>query len=113
MTLALRAIAWLALAALAFITLSPVGLRPHVAGPGFEYLGALAVMGGLFGLAYPKRPVLLAVLVIAAVIGLEASQMLTPDRHARLTDLAFKCAGALVGVVLGVVLARLVATLRS
>jgi hypothetical protein len=103
----LRVAAWLAFISVAIVTLSPVGLRPRLALPGLEYLAALAVVGGLFGLAYPRRPVLAAVLILAAVAGLELSQMLTGDRHARLSDLAFKAAGGLVGLAAGVLLARL------
>ena len=59
--------AWLSLAFIAFATLSPIGLRPQVGGPGFEHLAAFAVTGLLFGLAYPRS--LVPVIVLACTIG--------------------------------------------
>ena len=88
------------LAAVAFVTLSPSGLRPVVAPMRFEHSGAYAVVGLLFGLAYPRRPVFVWTVVLGAAVCLEALQLLTPERHAHLLHLAVKLFGAVVGITL-------------
>jgi hypothetical protein len=78
---------WLALAFIAFATLSPIDDRPVVvAAPPFEHFAAFAFVGFAFGLAYPKRLVLIAALVLISAFGLEAMQLLTPDRHGRVME---------------------------
>ena len=91
--------AWSSLAFIAFVTLSPADLRPQVAAVGFEHLAAFTVTGLLFGLAYPRRLVLVIVLVLCSACVLEAAQLITPDRHGRLPDLIVKLAGGSVGIV--------------
>jgi glycopeptide antibiotics resistance protein len=91
--------AWLSLILIASATLSPIGVRPHVAGIGFEHIGAFAVTGLLFALAYPRHLLIVAVLVFGSAIFLELSQLLTPDRHARISDLLVKLAGGSIGIV--------------
>ncbi|MEH2510501.1 hypothetical protein V1291_001855 [Nitrobacteraceae bacterium AZCC 1564] len=91
--------AWLSLGFIAYATLSPIGVRPHVAGVGFEHIGAFALTGLLFTLAYPRHSLLVAMLVFGTAIILELSQLLTPDRHARLSDLLIKLAGGSIGIV--------------
>ena len=54
--------------------------------------------GFAFGLAYPRRLVLIASLVLISAFGLEAMQLLTPDRHGRLIDAAIKAAGGVCGI---------------
>ena len=100
MKLLVRGLAWAGLAAIAIVTLSPVGLRPHVpqSSPYLEYVGTFAVIGALFGLGYSRHLLAVAVLVVVAAVGLELAQMLTPDRHGRLLDGAAKFAGGLIGV---------------
>lgn len=91
-------LAWTAVAVIGFATLSSIGLRPHLASPHREHFAAFALVGLLFSLAYPRRWLGVLGLVMIGALSLELLQMLTPDRHARLVDAAFKCAGGAVGV---------------
>lgn len=90
--------AWLSLILIAFATLSPIDVRPHVAGVGFEHIAAFAITGVLFALAYPRHSLIVAMLVLGSAVVLELSQLLTPDRHARFSDLLIKLAGGSIGI---------------
>ena len=92
---------WLALAFIVYATLSPIGDRPVVAGPQHEHFAAFAVVGLAFSFAYPKRMLLVAAAVLISAFGLEALQLLTPDRHARLLDALVKAAGGTCGLGVG------------
>jgi hypothetical protein len=94
-------VGWLALAFIVFATLSPIDDRPVIAAPHFEHFAAFAFVGLAFGLAYPKRLVLIAALILISAFGLEAMQLLTPDRHGRLIDALVKAAGGLCGIGIG------------
>lgn len=98
---------WLALAFVIFSTLSPIEFRPHVAGPNYERLAAFLLIGGLFGLAYPRRPVTVAICIIIFACGLELAQHLIPGRHGRMLDASVKCFGGLVGVFGAMILNQL------
>lgn len=91
--------AWLSLAFIVFATLSPIDLRPQVAGAGLERFAAFAVTGLLFGLAYPRRLGLVVAFVLCAACLLEVIQLITPDRHGRLPDLFAKMAGGSAGIL--------------
>ncbi|ACP23352.1 hypothetical protein NGR_b19050 (plasmid) [Sinorhizobium fredii NGR234] len=96
---AAKALAWLLLALIAYSTLSPIGMRPHVGTwVHVERFGAYGLMGLLFATAFPRRITLVLAMVLGAAVGLELLQMLSADRHARLEDLAVKMAGATCGV---------------
>ena len=92
---------WLAFAFIVYATLSPINDRPVVAGLQFEHFAAFAVVGLAFGLAYPKRVLLVAAIIVISAFGLEALQLLTPDRHARLLDALIKAAGGICGIGIG------------
>jgi VanZ family protein len=83
----LRAAAWIAFMATAFVTLASPEYRPTTAlAHDVEHALAFALLGLLFGLGYPAYR-LSIVLGAAPVIGvLEALQLLKPERHARLED---------------------------
>ena len=103
--------AWILLAALAFVTVSPISLRPQTGHVFLERFLAFAALGAAFGVGYPRRmPFAVAVTVLAA-IGLEAAQLLVPGRHARVIDAGEKLAGGLVG--LAIAAAFLALTWRS
>ena len=89
---------WLALAFIVYATLSPIDDRPVLATPHFEHFAAFALVGFAFGLAYPRRLVLIASLVLISAFGLEAMQLLTPDRHGRLIDAVIKATGGVCGI---------------
>ena len=83
--------AWLLLAALAFVTLSPIGLRPETAAPAsLERFAAFAALGGTFCLGYPKHRVSVLLFMVAVAGVLEALQHLVPGRHGRIADGAVK-----------------------
>ncbi|UZE50083.1 VanZ family protein [Rhodopseudomonas sp. P2A-2r] len=109
----IMAIAWASLAFIVFATLSPIGLRPHLAGVSMERFGAFAVAGLLFGLAYPGRFWLVLAIVLGAAVGLETLQFLTPDRHGELRDAMVKAVGGAFGVGLSLLLNRLSATVAA
>lgn len=91
-------LAWAVLALIVFATLSPIGLRPHIGSVGVERFGAFAVVGLLFGLAYPRHFWVVLLLVVGTALLLEALQRLTPDRHGEIPDALVKFVGGVVGV---------------
>nr|WP_018237105.1 VanZ family protein [Ensifer sp. BR816] len=90
---------WLLLALIAYSTLSPIGMRPHIGTlVHVERFGAYGLMGLLLATAYPQRVRLVLGMVLGAAVGFELLQVLLADRHARVEDLAVKVAGAACGV---------------
>jgi VanZ like protein len=94
-------VAWLALAFIVFVTLSPVELRPSIGNSHLEHFGAFALVGLAFAFAYPNRILTIVAIVVGAALGLEALQLLTPDRHARATDALVKALGGISGICTG------------
>ncbi|WP_229196107.1 VanZ family protein [Bradyrhizobium acaciae] len=92
---------WLALAFIAFVTLSPIQDRPSLFHPQAEHFAAFAVMALAFVLGYPRRTALIVLFVVFSAFSLEAMQLLTPDRHGRLIDAIVKVAGGLAGIGTG------------
>jgi hypothetical protein len=92
---------WLALALIAFVTLAPIATRPSIASSHLEHFAAFALIGLAFALAYPNRILLVVTVVVGAALGLEALQLLTPDRHARATDALVKSLGGVSGICAG------------
>ncbi len=100
--------AWLLFAAILFITVDPISLRPESGLPvNVERFAAFAVLGFVFATAYPRRWLLILVLVVGAAFGFELAQMLAPTRHARLLDAAVKAAGGAFGVAASTIFLRL------
>lgn len=105
----LKILAWLLLAAIAFSTLAPIGLRPESGfSPNVERAVAYAIAGLVFALAYPKRLGLVIVIIAVSAVGFELLQLLAASRHARLADAGFKLLGGGTGVGLGVILSLLI-----
>ena len=104
----LRVLAWLLLAGLIFVTLSPINLRPISPLPvQVERAMALAVIGFVFAIAYPRQILHVALLVAAATITIELLQLFAPSRHGRVTDVTVKLAGAGIGLLAGALSNRL------
>ena len=101
---------WLALAFIVYATLSPIDARPVIARPQFEHFAAFALMGLAFGLAYPNRLLFVLALVLGSAFGLEALQLLTPDRHARVLDALVKATGGICGISAGQLMSLLLRT---
>ncbi|MBN9315482.1 MAG: VanZ family protein [Devosia sp.] len=98
-------LAWLLLAAIAFVTLSPIGFRPESGlSPNYERFAAFAAVGLMFALAYPRHIWLVLLLVLGAAIAFEALQLVTAGRHGRLWDLVVKLLGGGIGIAAGAVL---------
>jgi VanZ family protein len=89
---------WLALAFIAYATLSPIGARPVIAGLQLEHFAAFALVGLAFGLAYPKRLLPVVIIVVGSALALESLQLLTPDRHGRILDAFVKAVGGISGI---------------
>jgi hypothetical protein len=105
---------WLALAAIVFVTVSPIRLRPHdFASVDIDRAGAFAVLSMLFVMAYPRRWVACAILLILGAGGIELLQFLSPSRHAHLDDALVKAAGAAFGCLLGLALNRALTRFRQ
>ena len=104
----LRAAAWACLAFIVFVSLGPIGSRPiSPTGVEPERFLAFALLGLLFGIAYPKRLPLIALFLVAAAVSLELGQNLVPGRHGRLLDGLVKVAGALSGVGISVAVVKI------
>ncbi|WP_184452668.1 VanZ family protein [Rhizobium aethiopicum] len=102
-----RPVAWLLLALILFVTVSPIGLRPDTVTTVDTDRGAAYVLLGLaFALAYPKQWKLVAVLLIIGAVAIEYLQYFSPTRHPRLHDAGIKAMGAAVGLVAGWVINR-------
>jgi len=98
----LKLIAWLALIAVFFVTVSPIGLRPHDLLPvNVDRAIAFVVTSMLLVTAYPRHWKLCAILLIAGAFGIELLQLLTETRHAQFHDAQVKAAGAVLGIVAG------------
>src|SRR5687768_18486829 len=99
MTNILRGLAWLLAAAVAFATLGPPGYRPHSdLGQNGEHALAFVLIGLAFGLAYPPRRLLTAVIAVAAIGLIEVLQFWAPGRHARLSDFVVDALAACTGL---------------
>jgi VanZ family protein len=115
-TAARKAAGWLGWAVLAFVafaTLSPIGMRPHVAGVHLEHVGAFAVIGFLFAFAYPRRAAAILLLAVGAAVLLEWGQTFLLTRHGRVDDAVEKIVGAVLGVAAAYVLDALLARRRA
>src|SRR6266478_4812206 len=73
-------LAWVSLGYIVYVTLSPIGLRPIAThNPAHGRLVAYAVVGVLFGLAYPGRVCMALGIVVGAAIALEGLQYFSPN----------------------------------
>jgi VanZ like protein len=98
---------WLSLAFILYATLSPIDARPVLSVPHLEHFAAFALTGMAFAMAYPNRVLLVVTIVIGSAVGLEALQLLTPDRHGRAADAFVKALGGISGISVGQVLSFL------
>ncbi|WEX88638.1 VanZ family protein [Sinorhizobium garamanticum] len=101
-------LAWLLFGVIAYSTLSPIGMRPHIGTwVHVERFGAFGLLGLLFMIGYPRRLPFVIAIVLGTAVGFELLQMLSMDRHARWGDLAVKLAGGSCGIAAGCLLARI------
>jgi VanZ family protein len=99
------AVAWISLAFVTYATLSPLNERPELASldlfTHLDHYIAYAVVGGVFALAYPRHTFIVCIIVFGSAVLLELAQMLTPDRHARISDAVRKLIGGAIGIAFG------------
>lgn len=100
-TIGVQFVSWALLAAIAVMTLGPIGLRPQTHfSPDLERLAAYVVLGMSFALCYPQRRLWqLGAFLIATALVLETGQSLVPGRDPHLSDFLFKAGGAVIGLV--------------
>lgn len=93
--------AWFSFAAIAVVTVVPIGLRPMTPySANTERFCIMAVVGGLFVLAYPRRPwATLGILIFATGL-LEPLQFLAQGRHASFHDVVVKSVGVATGAII-------------
>ena len=113
MNLLLKAIAGLLTAAVTFATLGPPRYRPMTdLGQDGEHALAFVLVGVAVGLAYPRRPLLIALIAVILTGIIELLQFFAPGRHARLEDFLVDAATLLVGLAIAAA-ARWVLRYRS
>ena len=101
MNLLLKAIAGLLTAAVTFATLGPPRYRPMTdLGQDGEHALAFVLVGVAVGLAYPRRPLLIALIAVILTGIIELLQFFAPGRHARLEDFLVDAATLLVGLAI-------------
>ena len=102
------------LAAAVFVTLSRVELifrlyyflSPFLNYPSMrtyatvEHLAAYGIVGMLLGAVYPRSALRVCLFLFLFIAGLEALQLLTPDRHGTIRDAIEKMIGGAAGVFL-------------
>jgi VanZ family protein len=104
-----RACGWLLVSAAVFLTLAPRSLRPQTGVEHhLEHVLAFALLGLAFGLGYPGRRLLLALLGVAVAALLEVLQSWVPGRHANLSDFTMNA----IGVGAGLAAAALIDQMR-
>jgi hypothetical protein len=94
-------LACLMLAAIVFVTLSPIHLRPQTGHPNLERFGAFLVLGAAYTLALPRQAGRVALFMVVGAFALEAAQRWAPTRDPDLRDALVKAFGALAGVAIG------------
>ncbi len=92
--------AWTAFAAIVFVTVSPIEMRPgDIFSVDIDRALAFGLMSSMFMVAYPRHAFLVGACVVLSAGGMELLQALSPTRHARLDDAIVKGAGALAGAI--------------
>lgn len=102
MTRFFRLAAWLVLALILIVTISPIQFRPITGEPAdLERFVAFFLVGFLFALAYPRHWIAVLLLTIGCAGMFELMQRLAPGRHGEFADFVFKAVGAMAGVCIG------------
>jgi VanZ family protein len=94
-----RFLAWLLVAAITALSISPAEFRPVTPAPSFlEHFTVFLLTGMAFCFGYRDRKVVVSVFLTLFAGSLEFAQLWIPGRHSRLSDLLVNIAGALVGI---------------
>jgi VanZ family protein len=95
-----RGAAWLLLLAVIVLSVVPPALRPETAAPHkLEHFAAFFVTGLAFGFGYSRRPLGVALGIIAFCGLIEFAQIFVPGRHARLSDFLVDAVAAAAGII--------------
>lgn len=95
----------MAIAAIAVVTLIPIGIRPATSfSPNVERFCVMAIVGGLFAIAYPRWLWTVIFALIGTAAFLEPLQFFALGRHPSIRDVIVKSAGAGAGAITGYVL---------
>lgn len=86
-------------AAIAYASLCPIGMRPHLASADTERFCAYFGLGALVARACGRKTLTALATLVVLAVALEAAQRLAPGRHAHLSDAAVKALGGVFGVV--------------
>ncbi len=82
-----RSFAWVLVASIIIVSLVPPPLRPVSGTPHvWEHFAMFALCGYSFGLAYVSRHLIQALGLLAFCGLVETLQLLSPGRHARMSD---------------------------
>ncbi len=97
----LQFFAWTILAAIVFVTVAPIGLRPMDPLPvDVDRALAFVLLAILFTAAYPRHRLGTGLMLVLAAFAIELLQELSPTRHARIDDALVKAVGAMAGALL-------------
>jgi VanZ family protein len=96
------ALALAGLAMIAYATLCPIEMRPHLASANEERFGAYFVLGFLGALAVPRQLSLVSISLVLIAFGLEWGQRFVPTRDPALADAIVKAFGGMLGAQCGV-----------
>ena len=100
--------AWSVLAAIVFVTVSPIQMRPgDLLSVDIDRAAAFGLLASVFMIAYPRHAMIVGLLVVASAGAMELLQLLSPTRHARLDDAVIKSGGALAGMAAALAYNRL------
>lgn len=90
-------LAVLSAAAIAFATLCPIQMRPHLLGANEERFAAYLALGALVSWASGRHWLGATAIVVIVALGLEAAQCLVPGRDAAWADAVVKAFGGALG----------------
>ncbi len=97
-----RFAAWIGLALIVFVTISPIEARPSdVTTTDIDRALAFVVMAGLFVIAYPRKVLVVSIMLFVAAFLMELTQFFSLTRHPQMHDAVVKAFGVMVGVSLG------------
>jgi VanZ family protein len=98
---AARIAAWLLSIAIIALSLVPPRLRPETDVPhNLEHFSIFFATGMAFGVGYTHRSGLVTVALVIFASAIEFAQIVTPGRHARLSDFIVDALAACVGVMI-------------
>ncbi len=92
--------AWGLLGGIVLATLGPQSLRPHLGDAQLERFAAYFLTASAFVLAYPRRPLVIALASATIAVVLEFGQFFAPGRDPGIADAIAKAFGGIAGTVM-------------